>query len=409
MLDFDKWNELFSTLKKNKLRTALTGFSVAWGIFILIVLLSSGNGLNNAMLKQWSTAGNSVHISQGQTTIPYKGTKTGKYIRLKDNDIKLVEGTRKTETVSALNWLNNQMVSFDKNYVSLNLRGILPDYRKINKYEMSEGRDINQLDINEFRKVIIITQKTKEALFGSKPAIGQYLKISGFMFKVIGIYKFDNDYSNSRTEACLPFSTARKVFNHGNDVHYITATFDANTVDESKAYVENLRAGFAKLHNFDPNDKSALSIYNTYEDYIRNKNLMSAIAGFIWIIGIGTLIAGMVGISNIMIISVKERTREIGIRKAIGARPRSIIGMIMAESIFITSLAGYIGLVFGVLLMEAINKFMPPNDFMINPSVKVGVALIAVAVLIVSGSLAGFIPARKAAIIKPVEAMRADN
>lgn len=410
LFEFDKWNELTSTLKKNKLRTILTGFSVAWGIFILIVLLASGNGLSNAMLSQWGSSDNSIILWSGQTALPYKGYKPGRSINLKTNDVDVVKNNSVTQIVSANNWLDSKVVSYKRKFATVQLMGILPNYRLIRKYNIKEGRDLNPIDIREDRKVMIITSKTKEVLFGDKSPIGENIQVANFSFQVVGVYDYAND-NNSRAqiEGCLPFSTGRKMFNQGNDVHQIRATFDATTLEASQQYVTNIRQQYARKYGFDPKDESAIGIFNIYENYLRTMKIFSAIDGFIWIIGIGTLIAGIVGISNIMIISVKERTKELGVRKAIGATPTSIIRMVMAESIVITSVAGYAGLVVGVALIELISRVIPANPFFLNPTVRLSVALSAVIILIVSGAIAGFFPARRAAKIKPVDALRADG
>jgi putative ABC transport system permease protein len=409
LFEFDKFNELTSTLKKNKLRTILTGFSVAWGIFILIVLLASGKGLSNAMLSQWGSSDNSIILWSGQTALPYKGYKPGRSINLRTNDVDVVKNNPVTQTVSASNWFDSKVVAVGKKYATVQLMGILPNYRLIRKYNIKEGRDLNPIDMREDRKVMIITSKTKEVLFGDKNPIGVNVQVANFSFKIVGVYDYANDNGRAQIEACLPFTTGRKMFNQGNEVHQIRATFDATTVEASKLYVDNIRTKFARKYGFDPKDESAIGIFNIYENYIRNMKIFSAIDGFIWIIGVFTLIAGIVGISNIMIISVKERTKELGVRKAIGATPISIIRMVMAESIFITSVAGYVGLVLGVGLIELLSRVIPANPFFLNPTVRVSVAIYAVVILVVAGAIAGFFPARNAAKIKPVDALRADG
>ncbi len=283
---------------------------------------------------------------------------------------------------------------------------ILPDYKFVEATQIIKGRFLNQKDIDDFRKSIVIGRLVYEALFKSgEDAIGKYVKISGMMFKVVGVF---NDPGSDRDllRAYIPISTAQRVFNMGNNINTVQLNFEGVGAAESERIVEEIKEKLAKQHKFDPEDQRAVFIWNSIENYEKFMNLFAGIRLFIWIIGAGTIISGIVGVSNIMMIVVKERTKEIGIRKALGATPFSIVSLILQESVLITALAGYIGLVLGVGLLELVSDFLPSLDYFANPEINMNVALIATGLLVVSGAIAGYVPARKAASVKPVIALR---
>lgn len=410
MFDLDKFEEIFSTIKKNKLRTFLTGFSVAWGIFMLIILLGSGQGLENGFENQFSSsAKNAIWMWSGQTSMPYKGMNSGRDIRLTNDDYSLIrDQIGGVEDISArYNMWNITSISYKNEYGSFDVRNVHPDYSEIEKIKMVEGRFVNHTDIDKFRKVAIISTVVQDELFKNedKKAMGKYVQINGVPFQVVGIYEDKDNREDNMRVIYLPVSTAQKVFTGGNRVHQISLTIDAETVEESKAIEDNIRKKMASIHSFDENDKRAVGMWNSFESYMETMNITKGIRLFIWIIGIGTIVAGVVGVSNIMMIVVKERTREIGIRKALGATPMSIISLIMTESVLITTIAGYIGLVLGISLLELAGKNID-SDFFSRPEADFGVAISATILLIVSGALAGFFPARKATAIKPIDALR---
>jgi len=410
MFEIDKWQEIYSTVRKNKLRTFLTGFSVAWGIFMLIILLGSGTGLENGIKEEFrGGAINGVWISSGQTSMQYKGLKVGRMIRFTNEDFKAIKTTVKgPDHISARLFLGNNLISYKNEYGSFFLSPCHPDYGTIKEVSMLQGRFLNNIDINEFRKVAVISEKVKEALFrGSDTvALGKYIKINGVLFKVVGIFRDFSRNENELKRVYIPISTAQRVFQGENVINQISFTTGDATAEETDMMIRKSRAVLSRMHTFDINDKRAIDVWNKSEDVKRFRSLFAGIRMFIWIIGIGTIVAGIVGVSNIMMIVVNERTKEIGIRKSLGATPWSIIGLIMQEAIVITSFAGYIGLVLGVGLLELVSKKMPPSEFFKNPEADFTLAVMATVVLIIAGAVAGFFPAMRAAKIRPVEALR---
>lgn len=408
MFDIDKWQEIFSTLQQNKLRTFLTGFSVAWGIFMLIILLGSGNGLQNGVEQQFSnSASNAIWIWGGQTSAAYKGMKPGRDITFRNADYKQIRTLKGVEYASGrYNIWGNNPVTYKNEYGAFDIRSAHPDYREIEKISMVEGRYINEKDMREGRKVAMISGLVRESLFKKEDPMGKFIKINGVPFMVVGIYT-DLDLRNRGLRTIyVPISAAQRVFQGGDYIHSMVVTTGDASVPESKEIEKTIKETLAKRHVFDPKDERAMSTWNTTERYRKMQNLFLGIRIFIWVIGIGTIVAGIVGVSNIMMIVVNERYKEIGVRKAIGATPFSIVSLILTESVFITSVAGYIGLILGVGLMELISGNMPANPFFVNPEVSLKLALTATLILILAGAIAGFVPARKAASIQPVLALK---
>lgn len=408
MFDTDKWAEIFSTIRKNKLRTFLTGFSVAWGIFMLIILLGSGNGLQNGVQKEFaSSATNAIWIWSGQTSLPYKGMKPGRNIQMHNEDY-----THIRQTVGGidkgsprLNLWGNNTLSYKKENGTFNIRMVFPDYQYIEKIQVVEGRFVNETDLDEFRKVTTISTLVRDALFKGEAALGKYIIVKGVPFKVVGIFTDDDERDDNMRMIYVPMTTAQRVFSNANRINTIAITVGDATVEESKVIEANVKQKLATIHKFDVADPRAVGSWNSVENYMKFQKLFAGIRLFIWIIGFGTIIAGIVGVSNIMMIVVKERTKEIGIRKAMGATPWSIISLVLKESIFITSFAGYFGLVLGVVLLETIGSKIE-SSFFSQPQVDIKIAIYALILLVGSGALAGFIPARRAAAIKPIEALR---
>ncbi|MEQ8623801.1 MAG: ABC transporter permease [Vicingaceae bacterium] len=408
MFDSDKWQEIFHTISQNKLRTFLTGFSVAWGIFMLIILLGSGTGLQNGVKDTFNdTATNSIWVFTGQTSIPYKGLKPGRYIQEENADFEMIKNEIEgIEKASGRFYVpGNSDVSYNGESVSLGIRTVHPDHQYIEKTLTIEGRFLNQKDIDEKRKVASIGTLAKKALFKNENPLGKYIQVKGVNFKVVGIFE-DEGGENEQETIYLPISTAQMVYNGQNRLHQMMFTVGDAGIEESRAIEEEIRQKMAKAHNFDPNDERAIRFWNNVENFLQFENLFQGIRIFIWIIGIMTIVAGIVGISNIMMIVVKERTKEIGIRKALGATPWSIINLVLMESVTITAFSGYIGLVLGVGVIELVSKYLPESDFFKNPEVNFQVAIMATLILIVAGAVAGLIPARKAASIRPIEALR---
>ena len=407
MFDLDKWQEIYSTIRKNKLRTFLTGFSVAWGIFMLIVLLGSGYGLENGVRKEFEDdATNTLWVNQGITSIAYKGYKPGRFIRFTNKDY---DNTKKVENVEYISgrfsiWENNTL-SYKNEFGSFDIFCTHPDYGKVESTIPVKGRFLNKTDVVENRKVTAIGKLVDDALFKGEDPLGKYIKVAGIPFKVVGVFD-DPGGDRDLSRIYIPISTAQMVFNRGNRLGTMAMTIGDASVERSIEMEKEIRNDLAQRHNFNPEDQRAVHIWNNFEEYSRFMTLFANIRLFIWIIGVGTIIAGIVGVSNIMMIVVKERTKEIGIRKSMGATPGSIVSLILQESILITAFAGYIGLVLGVGLLELVSKNLPATDYFSNPEVNISVALGATVILILAGAIAGFVPARKAASVKPVVALR---
>ena len=418
MFDIDKWQEIFSTIKKNKLRTFLTGFSVAWGIFMLMVLLGSGNGLSNGVSENFKNqAINAMWIWNGETKLPFQGLKEGRQIRFHNDDYDLIKNMEGVGVASGRYSLGASRLSYDKEFGDYSVMTCHPELQDVEQYIIDEGRFLNQIDLNEERKSVVIGKDIYDALFKDKKAIGEYIKIRNVPFKVVGISREPGSTRN-RT-AYIPVTTGQKVFGGTNRLHSFAITNEGATLEETTAIQENIKNKLAHKLRFDAKDESAVGMFNMMKEYLQTQKIFEAIRIFIWIIGIGTLIAGIVGVSNIMLIVVKERTKEIGIRKAIGASPRSVVGLVLLESILITTVAGYLGLVLGTGLMELINFFVEQSyqasmatnggrgdSFFRNPTVDIGIAMMSTVLLVICGTLAGYIPAKRAARIKPVDALR---
>jgi putative ABC transport system permease protein len=405
MFDLDKWQEIFETIRKNKLRTILTGFSVSWGIFMLVILLGSGNGLQNGVVNQFKDdAVNSLWLYSGQTSMAFMGMTPGRRIQFTNEDYERTKesGPNVEHISSRYSITRNNLIVYKDKHVNYSIVTVHPDTKFLENTENAEGRFINEIDIRQKRKVTAISPIVKEALFKSESPIGKYIKVNNIPFQVVGVFTDPNERDLQRIY--LPISTAQMVFNAANRIQNMAFTTHVSDIEELNRMEDQLRKTFAARHKFDVKDRRAMFIRNSMENYQRTLALFAGIRMFVWIIGLGTIIAGIVGVSNIMIIVVKERTREIGIRKALGATPASIIGLVLFESVIITGVAGYVGLVAGVILLE----ILAPHtqiDFFMNPSVDLKVGISATLLLIFSGTLAGFFPARKAAAIKPIEAL----
>lgn len=413
MFDLDKWQEILGTMQKNKLRTFLTAFGVFWGIFMLVLLLGAGKGMQNGIEGEFGRfATNSLWIWSGRTSVPYAGFKPGREITFRSDDLAAIEReVPGVNLMSPRNWLFGEFtLSYKNKNGSFSVMGVAPEYFGIDIVDVVEGRVFNRLDAKETRKVTILGNRAKEVLFGDKNAIGEYINIKGGYFKVIGYFKKEGNNGRFEERVYIPFSTYQTVFNPDQNVQLITMTTD-NGVRATELQ-NRVKEILAKRHRFSAKDDQAIGVENTEEDWDRFQGLFNSIRLFVWIVGTGTLIAGIVGVSNIMLIIVKERTREIGVRKAIGATPLSIISLIIQESIVITAFSGYLGLLAGVGLLAGISYLIDSTGaklpYFTRPEVDLGVAVSATVVLVIAGAIAGLIPAIKAASIKPIEALRAD-
>lgn len=417
MFDFDSLREIGATINKNKLRTFLTGFSIAWGIFMLIVLLGAGNGLKNGITSNFSRrAKNAVSVGGGYVSMPYKGLPVDRQVKFDNKDYDLIRNKIPEVDYVSAQVERRSTISYNKEYGSWGMNGVYPDAAYISNIDMSTGtgRFINEIDMDHRRKVIVINTEMQEVLFKGEDPLGKYVTSDGIAYQVVGVYKDETGRTN--VPAFVPFSTAQSLYGQGYNVDRLDFTVKGlTTMPENDAFIKRLREKLGALHNFDPEDKSAIWIWNSAEDAVQAESIFGAITMFIWVVGIASLIAGIVGVGNIMLITVKERTREFGIRKAIGANPYSILKLVLLESIIITTAFGYIGMVFGVGLTELISEGMKmsasteggPSVFK-DPTVDLGIVLAATLVLIVSGVFAGYIPAKKAVSISPIEAMRSE-
>jgi putative ABC transport system permease protein len=405
IIDIDKLQEIYTTVRMNKLRTCLTAFSVAWGIFMLIILLGSGTGLEKGVKNLFKDATNSIWVRQGQTSIPYKGFQPGRRIKFTDTDYEDVKTTIKgIEHITAryYRWGNNK-ITYKNEYGAFNIISCHPAHQYLENTIIVKGRHLNQIDIDQFRKVAVIGTEVEEILFKDESPLGKYININGIPFQVVGV--FSDKEERVLDLLYLPISTAQMIFNDSNRIHMFAFTTGDASVKESLVMEDQVRRKLAARHNFSVEDEKAVNIWNNVKFYQKFINLFAGIRIFVWVIGIGTIVAGIVGVSNIMLIAVKERTKEIGIRKALGATPLSIVVLILTEAIIITSISGYFGLVTGVTVIELVSQYLPQTEFFQNPEVNFQAAIGAVVLLVIAGSLAGLIPARRAASIKPVEAL----
>ncbi|RZS98848.1 ABC transporter permease [Aquimarina brevivitae] len=412
MFDIERWEEIFDTIRKNKLRTFLTGVSVASGIFILVILLALGQGMQNGISKEFEQdASNRVSVWSGVTSVEYKGLNPGRFIQMKNEDFDFIKTKFENdlEYKSSVNRIWSGLASYKKENGSYRIEGVYPDYQFIENASMTAGRFLNIEDHRNIEKVAVIGYRVQQDLFKKENPIGKIVKLSGINFKVVGVYT-DPGGEREENRVFIPLSTSQRVYNGSNVIRNMGFTMQPqNTFEEtlaqSKVFSEELEKILKERHTVAPQDTSAINVFNTLTEVKRFFDLITMIKLFFWVVGICTIIAGVVGVSNIMLIIVKERTREIGIRKAIGAQPWSIIAMILHEAIFVTAIAGFTGLLFGAGLLELVG----PNievDYIVNPSVNFNVALTTVFILIFAGALAGFFPARRAAKIKPIVALR---
>lgn len=413
--------EIWSTSKRNKLRTSLTGFAVAWGIFMLIFLLGAGNGLINAQLQQSTRfLANSIRVFPGETSKAYKGLKEGRSITLNDKDILISNQTygQYVDDVGGRLEQYNVNINYGNNYVaSQSLVGVAPTHPKIDKTELIAGRFINEIDMKDQRKNVVLSRsQAKELSKDYRSLVGKNVKISNLNFQVVGIYK--DDESRNNTEAFIAYSTIKTIYAKGDDAGSLEFTIkNLKTKEDNKQFEKNYRASINNNHQAAPDDERTIWLWNRYMDNIQMNQGIAIMQTALWIVGLFTLLSGIVGVSNIMLITVKERTREFGVRKAIGAKPWSILKLIITESIIITSFFGYIGMVCGVAANEIMDATIGHTTvdtglfkaaMFVNPTVGIGTCIGATITIVIAGTIAGLIPAIKAARIRPIEALRAE-
>ncbi|MGJ8664908.1 MAG: ABC transporter permease [Patiriisocius sp.] len=412
MFNIERWQEIFDTIRKNKLRTFLTGLSVASGIFILVILLAIGQGMENGIGQEFQDdAATRISVWTGVTAESYKGLNPGRRIEMDNDDYALAERKNidQLEYKSGVYSVWGQLATYGKESGSYRIEGVKGDYQFLENETMTSGRYINESDLVNNEKIAVLGNRVYLDLFKGKNAIGEYIEISGINYKVVGVYT-DPGGEREETRIFIPLTTAQRVYAAGNKLRSMVFTLEKQDKFEdalaaSEIFSASLESDLKQKHTISPTDERAININNTLENAKRFFDLIAMIRGFFWGVGICTIIAGVVGVSNIMLIIVKERTKEIGIRKAIGAQPLSIIGMILHESIFVTAIAGFLGLIFSLILLEFVGPLIE-SDYLLNPSVDFGVAITTVIILIVAGAIAGFIPARRAANIKPIVALR---
>jgi putative ABC transport system permease protein len=412
MFDYDSWQEIFDSISKNKLRTFLTGLSVASGVFILVILLGFGQGMQNGIRKEFEVdATNKIWVWTQATTKEYKGLNPGRRFNLKNKDFEYIEENYSDvlEYRSGVFYVRGDVI-YNNESGSYSIQGVSQDYQKIENVRMVRGRFLNQNDMDTKNKVVVISLKVRrEFMKDVEDPLNEYLKLSGINFKIIGVYA-DEGGEREENKLYIPITAAQTIFNGKNKLNNITftllpeKTFD-ETVEVSNKFTKQIETYLKEAHTVAPDDNSAVNVYNALDNAKRFYILIDNIALFFWIVGIFTIIAGVVGVSNIMLIIVKERTKEIGIRKALGAKPSTVIWMVLKESIFVTTISGFTGLILSMALLEFVGSSVQ-IEYILNPSVNFRIALTMVFILIIAGGLAGFFPAWRAATIKPIEALR---
>ncbi|MBT8204231.1 MAG: ABC transporter permease, partial [Eudoraea sp.] len=412
MFDIERWQEIFDTIRKNKLRTFLTGLSVASGIFILVILLGFGQGMQNGIAYEFEQdASTSIWVWPGVTSKEYKGLNPGRSIQLRNENFESANQLfgNDMEYRSPRIFVRGVSVNYGKEALIYGVQGVSSDFQFIDNSKIIKGRFINPRDEAYTTKVAVIGNKIAVDVFKNvETPIGEFIEISGIPFKIVGIFKETREREEERIY--IPLKTAQKVFNGADRVNNLSYTLPPaenfeTAVAEAIYFKNNLRTHLQQVHTIAPDDTSALTVFSMLEEAKRYYNLIGNIKFFFWFVGICTIIAGVVGVSNIMLIVVKERTREIGIRKAIGAKPWTIVGLILQESIFVTAISGFAGFIFSMGLLEIFGPYIKV-DYIINPSVNFNVALSTVFLLIMAGTLAGFFPAWRAANIHTINALR---
>ncbi len=407
MFDIDLWREIFQNLGKNKLRTVLSGFTISFAILLFTLLFGIGNGLKHTFEKSFvNTAQNAIFIRSGKTSKPYKGLQTGRKIQFKNENFNFIKDkfANKIEYNTAIIYRNVQ-VSYKNEQSSYSLEAVNPDDQFIEKAIIDKGRFINVLDIKNKSKVLVIGRLVEQDLFGKKSALGKYLDVNGLAYKVIGVFS-DDGGDNEERIIYMPVTTAQQIYGNNDHIDQINLTFNPKmSIAKAISFGNILSKMLKEKLKISPRDQSGLRIRNMAEATKNVRAFMLVLNFIILFIGAGTLIAGIIGISNIMVYIVNERTKELGIRKALGAPPRSIIGMILQESVLVTALAGYFGLILGTGILKLIGPSLK-KYFILNPSVNLGVVIGATVILILSGVMAGYLPAKRAARIKPIVALR---
>ena len=409
MFNGDRWQEIFQSINKNKLRTFLSGFTVALGIFIFVILFGLGNGLKNTFQEFFmDDATNVFFVFAGRTSKPYRGFKSNRQIEFKNDDVEEIKRTFPNELeyiTPRIYW--HVLVKHQNESNSYSTRAVGPAHQHAEKTIIMKGRYINQDDVNTSAKYAVIGRLVEQDLFGNKSALGKYIDMAGSVFMVVGVFQ-DDGGDNEERNIYIPYTTRQLLNKNTDKINQIVLAFKPEIgYFGALLFEERLKTFLQDRHNIHPEDESGVYIRNVAEDLQQNQQFASVLQIIVTFVGLGTLMAGIIGISNIMVFVVKERTKELGIRKALGATPRDVVAMILQESIFITTTAGYVGLLFGVLVLSSIGVSLE-HYFIKNPYINMGTGIFATIVLILFGAIAGYIPARRAAKIKPIVALRDD-
>ncbi len=407
MFDPERWSEVMESLLRHRFRTAATALAVIWGMFALVVLLGAGKGLENMVTYEFrDDATNSIWIYRGQTSLPWKGLRVGRQVKLTNADLEAVKALPEVDHISGRYSLWDATVHFGDKASTFGVRATHPDHQVLEKTKIVSGRFLNDRDIEDRRKVAVIGTQVRDYLFGEEAdPIGQWVTVSSVAYLVVGVFDDDGGPDESKL-VYIPISTAQRAYGGGDQIHQIMFTIGDATVAESKAIEEKVRTLLSDRIDFDPRDQKALRVRNNLESLSDILSVLGYLRLFVWIVGIGTMTAGVVGTSNILFVSVAERTREFGLRKAIGATPGSIVMLVLVEAVTLASLAGYIGMVLGVGVVEAVRAWLPENEYVRDPSVDLRAVLLALAAITIAGLLAGLFPARRAARIEPIVALR---
>lgn len=404
---FDLINEIWQTMRTNKLRTALTGISVAWGIFMLIILLGISKGvLTSFQSSSLAQNPNKITVYPGNTSMPYKGLKEGRYIQLRDRNLDEIKNDNPHDVASATAEMNQSgTISTPLDYITTSYSGVFPVTEKMLQLPMIYGRFINEKDLNDMRKVIVLNKKDAETLFKNiGSSIGKTVDVNGIAFTLVGIYEHE-----WRSGTFIPYTTARALSGFDDKVYSIQVDIKGvKNMEDAERVERNIKSTLAKYNQFNPDDESAVWMWNRFSSYLNSQEAAGVLNTAMWVIGLLTLITGIVGVSNIMFVSVRERTHEIGIRRAIGARPHNILLQVIIESVAMTTLFGYIGILLGTIGNEIMAQVFADGDFIKDPRVDLSLAIEVTVVLIVSGALAGIFPAMRALKIRPVEALRTE-
>lgn len=408
LFDADRWQEIFETLRRNKLRSTLTSLAVAWGIFMLVVLLGAGTGLENGITYAFrDDAVNSIWFWPGTTSLPHEGHPPGRQLRFENADHErfqaLLPGVDKI--TSRFYPSDALLVRYRTRAASFEVRAVHPDHLFLENTRIVAGRFLDPLDLAERRKVTVLGTAVVESLGAGPELLGEEISIGGIPHRVVGLFD-DDGGDQERRMVYVPITTAQAAWGGGTRVHRIMFTVGDAGAEASRQIAARALELLAARYKFDPADKSAVRLRNNQLELRKLLGVLDGVGVFVWLIGLGTIIAGIVGVSNIMLISVKERTKELGLRKALGATPRSIVGMILTEAVLITGVAGYLGLLGGLGVLELARALIPPSDYFRDPQMKLELALSATAIMIAAGALAGFFPARRAASVSPVVALR---